>query len=217
LTTSKIRLLQKSFKTVILHIAIMKFAADIEAENIKSYLCMVEALIFELALYTGRPTSVDFERTECFYMCLQGLKGCVDNFFTFTPDEGFGHPMPMHLHFSRSTHILYRLCLLDDPACDRVAVLRTVDLLGAVEQCAAMYAAVPVAVGLETSGDDMFTRTAEVLRATVPMWRRALEDSGAIPGPLAANMNSMVQDDMLSTDHLSDWWFADIFSVDGTL
>ncbi|UNI22367.1 hypothetical protein JDV02_008263 [Purpureocillium takamizusanense] len=191
----------------------------LQDKMIRSYLCMAEALICELALHARQqqqPASVvDFERTNCFYTCLQALQGCVDNFLTFTPEEAFSHPMPMHLHFSRSTHILYRLCLLDDPACDRAAVLRTVDLLGAVEKCAALYAAVPAAVGLETGGggggdDDMFTRTAEVLRAMAPAWRRALEDSGALPGASAVSMNVIGQDDMMSTDLLTDWWFADL-------
>ena len=119
--------------------------------------------------------------------------------------------MPLHLHFSRCTHILYRLSLMDDPAWDRGAIARTVDLLGVLERCAALYEAVPAAVGLGIDGNDIYTRAGEVLRASVPMWRKALEESGAITG-----VTEVGQGDMVPMDFTADGWFTDVFPVFGT-
>lgn len=180
-------------------------------------------MVNELPLYPldrapGPPGSVDFERTECFYACLNAIKGCLDNFFSVTDEEILGYPMPVHLHFSRCTHILYRLLLMDDPAWNRSAISSTIDLFDTLERCAERYFAVPAKMGLDTDGTDIYTRAAEVLRNTVPLWQRALEDVGAIPGAAVAateeqSADPVVGQGLATMDISVDGWFSDVFSI----
>lgn len=182
-----------------------------------SHLYMAEAAINELPLYLGdqapfMPGCTDFERAECFYACLQALKRVADNFFTFTSKDIFGHAMPLHLHFCRSTHIFYRLSLTDDRAWDRATVSRTIDLLGALDRGAAMYEAVPIAAGLETDGSDIFTKGGNALRAAIPIWRRVLEESGAIPRSADTCTDSGMGPELRMNPSV-DPWFMDVFSM----
>lgn len=175
-------------------------------------------MINELPLYIAgldtAPGTVDFGRMSCFYSCLAAIRSSLINFFTFPTASIFAFSMPMHLHFSYCTHILYRLYLIDDPSLDRTAITNTVDLLGSIERLARRYAAVPKAVGMETDGSDIYTRGAEVLRGTVPMWRKALEEAGAI-APLAEpgvpyDTTGLQFGPM---DAAPDGWFTDLFTM----
>ncbi|KAK2612662.1 hypothetical protein QQS21_001279 [Conoideocrella luteorostrata] len=181
------------------------------------------AMINELPLCPVDPLAsmrgvVDFGRTECFYSCLQATKRVIENFFVFTPEAVFGHPIMLHLHFSRSTHILYRLSLMDDPAWDRGAISNTIDLLGSLDQCASLYESVPAVMGLDTDGSDIYTKASGILKATIPMWRRALEEAGAIPPTAEAqygNVGTFARhEDML--DSVTDGWFTDMLSFNDT-
>lgn len=177
-------------------------------------------MINELPLYTtsleSAPGTVDFVRTSCYYACLTAIRASLLNFFTFPTASLFAFPMSMHLHFSYCTHILYRLYLIDDPAFDRSHITRTVDLLGSIERLERRYADVPRAVGMETDGTDIFTRGAEVLRATVPMWRKTLEETGVM-APQAtdygvdAGSGAALQLDPM--DVAPDGWFTDVFTM----
>lgn len=140
---------------------------------IKSYLYTTEAVVAASSI-------IDFGRTFSFYTCLAAIRSSLDNFFTFSENSIFAFNMPMHLHFSYCTHILYRLYLADDPTLDRAAITNTVDLLGSIDRLATLYAGVPKAIGMETDGSDIFAKGSEVLRGTVPMWRKTLEEAGAI-------------------------------------
>ena len=147
-------------------------------------------MINELPLYpvdrpAGAPAAVDFGRTECFYTCLRSLTQFLNNFYTFTPEEMACLPMQLRMFPHRCMHILYRLALMDDPAWERAAVLASVDVLASMERLADIYAAVPGAIGLETDGTDMYSRVASVMRATVPIWRKALEEAGVLVGGMA--------------------------------
>lgn len=96
----------------------------------------------------------------------------------------------MFLHYARATQILYRLSLSDDPAWDRASIRHTVDLIGALVLGEERFASVARAVGLESDGPDggdMFTKGANALRATIPIWRASLEHVGAIPPSSSSN------------------------------
>lgn len=96
----------------------------------------------------------------------------------------------MFLHYARATQILYRLSLTDDPAWDRAAIRHTVDLIAALAEGEARFAAVAQAAGLESDGPDggdMYTKGASALRATIPIWRASLEHVGAIPPSTTAS------------------------------
>ncbi|KAG9254372.1 uncharacterized protein F5Z01DRAFT_655204 [Emericellopsis atlantica] len=156
----------------------------LENMYVVSHLSAVEAMIYELALHTP-PTSltnnwIAMTRTTALTSCLAATARCMDNFLAFTPAQVSGHASPIHLHFSAMTHIVYRLCLQDDPCWDRAQILQTVDLLGTLERAAVLYGAVPAAAGLVTDGDDVYTRGGEMIRGAVTGWARTFEEVGAL-------------------------------------
>ena len=181
-----------------------------------AYLLSTEAMINELPLYpvdrpAVAPGCVDFGKTECFYACLSALTQFHDNWFTFTPQEILGVPMPLHMLAHRATHILYRLALLDDPAWDRAAVTHVIDPLAALERCADLCTAVPAAIGLETDGSDIYNRIAAVQRETIPIWRKALEEAGVSSGHLGNAGGAIGVEDLPTTDLAFDGWFNESF------
>ncbi|OQE43560.1 hypothetical protein PENCOP_c003G00796 [Penicillium coprophilum] len=182
-----------------------------------SYVYFTEALINELPLYPLEASQqigcFDFGRTECFFACLQAMKNCMENFVTFAPEAVHSHPMMLHLHFSRCTHILYRLSLMEDPSWNRGDIPHVIDVLRSIEQCASLYESVSSAIGMETDGSDMYTQAAEILRATKALWRRKFEEAGVIL-PTTKDQhsnNSTLQADEGIFDLPADGWFADIF------
>ncbi|KAI6778277.1 putative zn 2cys6 transcription factor protein [Emericellopsis cladophorae] len=154
----------------------------LENKYVVSHLSAVEAMIYELALHHTPLTNnwVAMTRTTALTSCLAAAARCMDNFLAFTPAQVSGHASPIHLHFSAMTHIIYRLCLQDDPCWDRAQILQTVDLLGTLERAAVLYGAVPAAVGLVTDEDDVYTRGSEMIRGAVIGWRRTFEEVGAL-------------------------------------
>ncbi|KAH8175191.1 Zn2/Cys6 DNA-binding protein [Sarocladium implicatum] len=196
----------------------------LERRQVKSYMLVAQAMVNELPLYPVAPNArrlatIDLERTTCFYECVQAITECLDNFFSFTPAEMFAQPMTVHLHFSHCIHILYRLSLMDDPGWDRSAVSTSVDLLGMLERCAAMYAAMPASMGLETDGTDVYSQAAEVFRSTIPVWRRAMEAAGAIPADTGSGLGQqqdqepMTGQELALMDMTMDGWFTDVFAM----
>ena len=185
---------------------------------------VAQAMVNELPLYPVAPNArrlatIDLERTTCFYECVQAITECLDNFFSFTPAEMFAQPMTVHLHFSQCIHILYRLSLMDDPGWDRSAVSTSVNLLDMLERCAAMYAAMPASMGLETDGTDVYSQAAEVFRSTIPVWRRAMEAAGAIPADTGSGLGQqqdqepMTGHELALMDMTMDGWFTDVFAM----
>ncbi|KAK7755170.1 hypothetical protein SLS62_002985 [Diatrype stigma] len=159
-----------------------------ENKIVQTYLYSAEAQINDLPMQSPTPSAtpgfIDFGRTECFDLCLRAIKLCLENYFSFEAAEYIGFSMPMFLHYARATQILYRLSLSDDPAWDRASIRHTVDLIGVLVLGEERFASVARAVGLESDGPDggdMFTKGAQALRATIPIWRASLEHVGAIP------------------------------------
>lgn len=176
-------------------------------EIVTVYLLSIEVLINELPLYPADrpvPSSIDFGKTECFYACLSALTRFHEIWLALTPEELPGMPMPLHMLAHRCTHILYRLALVDDPAWDRAAVARALDPLETIERSAALSAAVPAAIGLETDGTDIYSRIAAVQRETVPIWRRALEEAG-----VGGMGNTVGVGDLAEMDLAFDGWFSE--------
>jgi hypothetical protein len=119
-------------------------------------------------------------RTAAFATCLSAAARCLENYLSFTSAQIFGHSCAIHMHFSAMTHILYRLCLNEDPCWDRAQIFATVDLFGCVERCSELYKAVPVAVGIATDGSDIYNLAGEMLKTTMANWRRIFEEVGAL-------------------------------------
>ncbi|SPO01670.1 uncharacterized protein DNG_04343 [Cephalotrichum gorgonifer] len=193
------------------------------SEHIISYLLSTEVMIYELALYpvergTVAPGFIDMSRTDCFYACLRAASQFLDNWFTFTPEEILGLPIPIHMQFNRCTQTLCRLSVLDDPAWDRAAVSGAVDLLATLEKCADLYSAVPSAIGLETDGGDTSNRYAAVLRRTVPIWRKAFEEAGVTSGTVGVGAGGEADgmSDVAAMDFSFEVWLNDSFSMFNT-
>ena len=203
---------------------------------IKSYIATAESCINELPLLSLPPNyfhSPNLERTECFYRCIRALKTGVDNMLTCGPEETAFHPLWFHIHFVRFMHLLYRLSLMDDPAWDRMAVYNIVDILDSLERRSVQFESVPAAVGLETSGDNIFSVSAGVMRGARSAWRGPLEEAGAIPTLSATTSTSdtaltepdahgappLVGSDAMAPNGLldlgSDMWFTEFSMFDG--
>lgn len=189
----------------------LSYTTDTLPEVVVAHLLSTEAMINELPLHPAEPPTttrhLDFGRTECFHACLTALTHFLTTWLSFTPAELPGLPMSLHMLANRCTQMLYRLALADDPAWDRAAVTGSVDVLATVERYADLYGAVPGTIGLETDGGDMYSRCAGVLRATVPIWRKALEEAG-VGGGMGADEGLL---DLPAMDMAFDGWFNDSF------
>ncbi|KAI1342276.1 hypothetical protein F5Y15DRAFT_336486 [Xylariaceae sp. FL0016] len=127
------------------------------------------------------PRSPDLSRLEAYYSLFANAKAVLTNYLSFLPVDIVGFSFIFILHFFRSTQVLYRLTLTEDADWDHGIVQENFDLLGAIEQAAKRYAQVAGIYGLQTERDgagnevtDFFTKCANALRATVPVWRAAL-------------------------------------------
>ncbi|KAI1080844.1 hypothetical protein F5B20DRAFT_539175 [Whalleya microplaca] len=127
----------------------------------------------------------DLTKLDAYYATMQACKACLDNFLSFEPAEFIGLSFPLVLHFGRSTQVLYRLLLADDPDWDRAIVRDTVDLLDIMERGAASYEQVAELYGIESDGPgegeeclDFYTKCANALRATIPIWGATLDQLG---------------------------------------
>jgi hypothetical protein len=103
---------------------------------------------------------------------------------------------------------------MEDSSWNRSDILQIIDVLKSIDQCASLYGSVPTAVGMDTDGSDMYTKAAEILRDTMPLWRRAFEEAGVIPSNTKdqhANNSTPVSYEGIF-DLPADGWLGDIFS-----
>ena len=191
---------------------------------------MIEAIIHELpfqiqeqgTIYLGQQPT---ERVESFFSCLRCLRQYVDLSLSLTPDSFFSAPMIHHLFFTRCLHTTYRLSLFEDPAWDRHTVYRTIDLIDLLSRKEAMFRSIPTAVGLKTSGKDLYNRAGDVLKPTIAVWRKNLEEAGAIPTSTEEGFTESLEEplggmalDPTVYDPMSSNWLMDMFyyNNDGT-
>lgn len=131
--------------------------------------------------------------------------------------------MTQLLNFARCTHVLYRLSLTDDPAWDRKAIYSTIDLLDTMRRAADKMLLVPSALGFDDAGDDMFTRSSANLKATIPIWGRAMSQAGAIEVGFPTDEASASEvaipaavgsgfDESILQDFSDDAWMTDMFN-----
>ncbi|KXJ92626.1 hypothetical protein Micbo1qcDRAFT_194032 [Microdochium bolleyi] len=94
--------------------------------------------------------------------------------------------------YTRVLHILYRLSYVEDPSWDRRMIRETIDVIQALESGADLFAAIPAALGLQLTENDVFTRTGPMLRACSVLWQRnlaSLDDGISSTSPVANNRN----------------------------
>ncbi|KAF7546249.1 hypothetical protein G7Z17_g8573 [Cylindrodendrum hubeiense] len=170
---------------------------------------------------TKLPGFIEFGRTECLHACVHAIKQGLDNWFTFTPEEVFGMPLPLMLQFGHYTHVLYRLAMREDPAWDRATVRNAVDLIQTLERGAEVLCSVSNVVGLQGDGSDFFSKCATTLRSAIPVWRRAFEESSAAMATEPGAQNGLglgtvagagAPENLVPMDFSVDPWFSDVFS-----
>ncbi|KAI5919994.1 hypothetical protein F4810DRAFT_685154 [Camillea tinctor] len=172
---------------------------------------------------TGSTTShraVNLNRLEAYLATLQASRACMDNFLCLPPAAYVGFSFPIVTHFFRSTQILYRLLLTEDPDWDRAAVADCIDLMAAIERGASRFALVsgtygfvsepaPAGPSRSRAGDDddydvsflgythldFYTKCARTLRSTIPVWNAALAriGGGRQQSPLLSSSSSSDQ------------------------
>ncbi|KAI0598795.1 hypothetical protein F4775DRAFT_552976 [Biscogniauxia sp. FL1348] len=98
--------------------------------------------------------TVNLSRLEAYHATLQASRACMDNFLSLEPATYVGFSFPLVTHFFRSTQVLYRLLLTEDPDWDRAAVAGSIDLMAAIERGAARFALVPGTYGFVSAGSD---------------------------------------------------------------
>ncbi|KAI2602463.1 hypothetical protein GGR54DRAFT_645021 [Hypoxylon sp. NC1633] len=213
---------------------------------VQSHLCVAELSIADMTLWNVNPwltthphrppasaatSHVDVPKLEAYYASLQASKACLENFLSFQVADYFAFSFSLTLHFGRSAQTLYRLMVVDDPEWDRAIVRNSIDLMGAMEQAANKYTQVPPVCGVEPTGDDpehmdYFTKAANALRATVPMWSATLEQvvlgigqTGPAPPPIDPNSQMMSGvgipvgvpvGEYSSMDWMDDPWLTDM-------
>ncbi|KAI1630822.1 hypothetical protein F4809DRAFT_635202 [Biscogniauxia mediterranea] len=151
--------------------------------------------------------TVNLSRLGAYHATLQASRTCMDNFLSLEPATYVGFSFPLLMHFFRSTQVLYRLLLTEDPDWDRTAVADSIDLMAAIERGAARFALVSGTYGFVSAGSDgmgageggvyedaeaeandvsvvgythldFYTKCAYVLRSTIPAWNAALARIG---------------------------------------
>lgn len=98
-----------------------------------------------------------------------------DSVFALTPEEFFGCPSFVGIGYTRALHILFRLSYVEDPAWERRMIRNTIDVIEELETGADRFAAIPQALELQVLENDVYTRTAPMLRACSTLWRRRLD------------------------------------------
>ena len=183
---------------------------------------MIEALIYELPLaYCPEPGQVPgclpMDRVDSFYGCLHALKRFIDGNFPGDDVKSICYsPGVQQLFFTRALHMLYRLSIIENPSWDRLAVYRTVDMLGVVARTETVFRSIPSVVGYTSAGTDIFTRAADVMKSTSPIWRASLEKAQAIPISDAVQPADMAEcchmEEMGIDDPLTYSWLMEMFS-----
>ncbi|KAI1352114.1 hypothetical protein F5Y01DRAFT_280702 [Xylaria sp. FL0043] len=126
----------------------------------------------------SRSRPIDLARVEASFVSLQTSKAFLEHFLTFEVPDFVGFSFPVLLNFFRAAHILYRLRVMDDPAWDRSAVTRSIDLLAALGLVANRFNQLPGLYSFLTETDaegnevtNFYIKCARTFSGTLPMWR----------------------------------------------
>lgn len=224
-------------------------SADSPTEVVLSHLYAAELSIADMSLWNINPwltthplkpatvgacqQAIDLGKLDAYYASLQASKALLENYLAFAPADFLCFSFSLTLHFGRSAQTLYRLLVVDDPEWDRGVVKGSVDLMAVMEQTARAYEQVHRVCGLETTDDlettDYYTKAANALRATIPIWTATLEQVGVGAGAPGASSvpNAAVDQNQMpmpgavpeftSMDWLDDPWLTDMLrSWEGT-
>ncbi|ETS86473.1 hypothetical protein PFICI_00301 [Pestalotiopsis fici W106-1] len=178
-----------------------------------SYLYSSEAMISEQILFqhtlAQKSSTFDPGRLEALSVCTQAAKCCVENFLSIGADECAGISCFIMLHFSHSLQLLYRLSLLEEPAWDKATMQATINVLSYLNRAINHLSN---AARLHKS-NNIFSKSAEALKATFPVWSAALKQTTSVP--TATRNTAPVYDGPSSVypmDLNDDSWFTNVFA-----
>jgi hypothetical protein len=139
------------------------------------YLYSAEISIYKLAIarssnHSIQPsTNPDHKRTTYLLECLQSCKTCTECFISLDTDLIYS-TMAWKLLFAYCAKVVYKLSRLQDESWDPSIVRDTVDVIGLLEQCAAVSDHCNAKLKEETGEDSVFALAAKTLRETAPQW-----------------------------------------------
>jgi len=148
---------------------------------------------------------------------------CVESYFTYffalPVSEYASMPMAHLAYFSRNLTTLYWLSVLDDPAWDRAAVRRRVDVLATTDAFLRNIMEIPRVCNFVMDGQttDVFTRFAKIVKCIRDGWATDLENTGENPratrqdaGQEETAAAEFTQADLLSEIE-GDEWVREVF------
>jgi hypothetical protein len=143
--------------------------------TIIAFLFSVEISVYKLAIARSSDHSVqsstnpDHKRTTYLLECLQSCKTCTECFISLDTDL-IHSTMAWKLMFAYCAKVIYKLSRLQDGSWDSSIVHDTVDVVGLLEQCAAVSDHCNAQLKEETGEDSVFAIAAKTLRETAPQW-----------------------------------------------
>lgn len=180
----------------------------------------------------GRSTyrAADPVRVESLQACVEAARRSTASFLSLAPAEIPGLPMALLTEMTHAVQALFRLSQLEGADWDRRTVRSAVDVVAVLDSIAVKLGAVAHDAGFRNDGPgggDLFTDGAASLRATIPIWRAALEQASAA-GPDSARqaapvaeVGTLLEADegpgemlpaMMGADAGDSMWFTDMFS-----
>lgn len=139
----------------------------------------------------------------------------MECFLTIAAEDYPGLPFWLMIEYAHSAQVLYRLSLLDDPGWDRATVRQTGNIIYYLEQTALkMQQAHELGQsGAEVSQETLFSKAAESLRRTIPVWTANLEQVGAFAAVQTGASTSAGNEfiDPMLIDFSDDTWLQDSF------
>ncbi|OJJ50287.1 hypothetical protein ASPZODRAFT_2117511 [Penicilliopsis zonata CBS 506.65] len=154
---------------------------------------------------SGLPIVLENSRSlqlDCLYACLDSVKLYFDLFFAIPPAAFFDLPVSICGQVNQTLSALYRLSILDDPAWDRVAVRKIVDIQIIFDRLFDVLQQAAVLAGLDGGVENpILSKAMQAFRSIRSRWE-ARERSELMSTPL--NMNEDFLDpsigDMLGVD-----------------
>ncbi|KAI1126003.1 hypothetical protein F5Y10DRAFT_279115 [Nemania abortiva] len=194
-----------------------RIASQAEGGSIGNQVMMVQLSSFiELLLYESAMTNPteqrnepDFQRFAVYQGCLNSVKAWLDSFFS----------MPTHLHasmpFTSFRQLTYTLCslhnlsVLNDPAWDRAAVRKFLDLLPTCDRVISIFQYLKGSSAVKSpdwSGDESYSLAIRVLEKMRLTWQ---SEMATVEPANVAMLDSEVLYESQSLDNLVNFWISD--------
>ncbi len=184
-----------------------------ELEIVQLFMLTTELIVNEAA--PKAPLTVagttDLLRLEC----LERVLACADAWFRIffsMPDTALLElPLAIFWQLHHNTAALFRLTVLDDPAWDRDAVRRTVDVFEMLERLAVNLEHVPGLTGRNADDeDDAVCESVRAIREMKGNWEAEVAAASQGRGAVA-DLPGFAGDEDAGMNFLNDPWLSDMF------